>query len=191
MVPRVLRLLALLLALLLAVTLSGCGLSGGGGDDGGTEGSETAPEDSTGFTPQEPVPSQPPPDPVNVLLDQIAADPPGSCPWTPNYHSTGYTGLTGDQAKVYADVLVCSHRADIPVPSGAATRFLTNKSDGVWHFTGSSNEYRLVDTTPEAEFFRASGLVPDGLPFMAPGDSVSIPDSPIITWVPDPGLTAA
>ena len=199
MIPKILRVLAFLVGLLLVVTLSGCGLFGGGGGGSENEGGGTAPEDNTGPNPRDPVPPPQPlaplapsPDPVDVLLEQIAANPPGSCPnWAPDYQSTGYTGLTGNEAKVYSDVLICTHRVDIPVPSGRVGRFLTNKSDGVWHFTGPSSEYRLLDTTPEAEFFRASGVPPAGLPFMAPGDSVSITDWTNITWVPNPQLTAA
>lgn len=190
MIPKILRLLAFLVALLLVVTLSGCGLFGGGG--GGNQGGGTAPEDKTDPKPQAPASPTPSPDPVDVLLEQIAANPPGFCPdWAADYQSTGYTGLSGDEAKVYSDVLICTHRADIPVPPGRVGRFLTNKSDGVWHFTGHSSEYGLLDTTPEAEFFRVSMLAPASLPFMAPGDSVSITDWTNITWVPNPQLTAA
>ncbi|WP_179016971.1 hypothetical protein [Paenarthrobacter nitroguajacolicus] len=177
-------------ALLLAVTLPGCVPEVTGGTGGG----------STPPPRQDPIPSPkttPPPDPIDALLEQIAADLPGPCP-DPDYRSIGYTGLTDSEAKVYADVLVCDHRNDIPVPNGKPRTFLANTSDGVWYFTGPANNYRVYQPTDKANFFRWAlrdqifqSVLDPNLAIMVPGESITVINTTEISWIPHVELTAA
>lgn len=170
---NIVRLMACLVSLLLAVTMSACTSESDGTD------AETR---TRGVAESDPTPSPPPPDPRDVLLEQIRAETIETCPsWAPEHENIGYTDLTGDAARVYSEVLVCSNGVD---------SFLTNESDGVWEFDRSVSGFYVLQYGANSEFFRESGVIPVGTNYMAPGDSVAIANMTTIRWHPSTALTA-